>query len=140
MATNPDLKSTLNLPKTDFPMKARLPEGDAEQLAAWLQMDLYRRVLASRAGAPLFVLHDGPPYPTGEIHLGTGLNKVLKDMIVKSKTMAGFQSPYIPGWDCHGLPIETKVEKELGGKTSKVSAAEFRKRCREFAAHYVENH
>ena len=111
-----DLKNTLNLPKTEFPMKAKLPEREPQQLAAWEEMHLYHRILDSRAGAPLFVLHDGPPYPTGEIHLGTGLNKVLKDMIVKSKTMAGFRSPYIPGWDCHGLPIETKVEKELGGK------------------------
>jgi isoleucyl-tRNA synthetase len=135
-----DLKSTLNLPRTDFPMKAKLPEREPEQLAAWEQMRLYYRILESRAGAPLFVLHDGPPYPTGEIHLGTGLNKIVKDMIVKSKTMAGFRSPYIPGWDCHGLPIETKVEKELGGKTTKVSAAEFRRRCREYAARYVEAH
>jgi isoleucyl-tRNA synthetase len=135
-----DLKSTLNLPKTDFPMKARLPEREPEQLAAWEKMGLYRRILESRSGAPLFVLHDGPPYPTGEIHLGTGLNKILKDMIVKSKTMAGFRSPYIPGWDCHGLPIETKVEKELGGKTTKVAPSEFRRMCREFAARYVETH
>ena len=98
------------------------------------------RILESRAGKPLFVLHDGPPYPTGEIHLGTGLNKILKDMIVKSKTMAGFRSPYVPGWDCHGLPIETQVEKELGGKTTKVDPAEFRRMCREFAARYVETH
>ena len=140
MAKTVDLKSTLNLPKTEFPMKARLPEREPEQLAAWEQMGLYERILQERAGAPLFILHDGPPYPTGEIHLGTGLNKIVKDMIVKSKTMSGFQSPYIPGWDCHGLPIETQVEKELGGKTSKVSAAEFRKMCREFAARYVEIH
>ena len=121
-------------------MKARLPEREPEQLAVWDQMGLYRRILESGADKPLFVLHDGPPYPTGEIHLGTGLNKILKDMIVKSKTMAGFRSPYIPGWDCHGLPIETQVEKELGGKTSKVVPAEFRKMCREFAARYVEIH
>lgn len=140
MSKTIDLKSTLNLPKTDFPMKARLPEREPEQLAAWEQVGIYRRILESRSGAPLFVLHDGPPYPTGEIHLGTGLNKTLKDMIVKSKTMAGFRSPYIPGWDCHGLPIETQVEKKLGGKTSKVSAAEFRRMCREFAAVYVEDH
>ena len=135
-----DLKNTLNLPKTDFPMKAKLPEREPQQLAAWEEGGLYRRILDSRAQAPLFVLHDGPPYPTGEIHLGTGLNKVLKDMIVKSKTMAGFRSPYIPGWDCHGLPIETKVEKELGGKTTKVSAAEFRRMCRAYAGRYVEAH
>jgi isoleucyl-tRNA synthetase len=140
MAKTIDLKSTLNLPKTDFPMKARLPEREPEQLAAWEQEGLYRRILESRAGAPLFVLHDGPPYPTGEIHLGTGLNKVLKDMIVKSKTMAGFRAPYVPGWDCHGLPIETQVEKKLGGKTTKVDAAQFRRMCREFAAEFVEAH
>ena len=135
-----DLKNTLNLPKTEFPMKAKLPEREPQQLAAWEEMGIYRRILDARAGAPLFVLHDGPPYPTGEIHLGTGLNKILKDMIVKSKTMAGFRSPYVPGWDCHGLPIETKVEKELGGKTSKVNAAEFRRMCREYAGRYVEAH
>jgi isoleucyl-tRNA synthetase len=140
MAKLLDLKSTLNLPRTDFPMKAQLPEREPEQLAAWDEMGLYRRILESRAAKPLFILHDGPPYPTGEIHLGTGLNKILKDMIVKSKTMAGFRSPYIPGWDCHGLPIETQVEKELGGKTSKVAPAEFRRMCRAFAARYVEIH
>ncbi|MGH9689618.1 MAG: isoleucine--tRNA ligase [Candidatus Acidiferrales bacterium] len=140
MAKIPDLKSTLNLPRTDFPMKAKLPEREPLQLAEWEQTGIYHRILDSRSGAPLFVLHDGPPYPTGEIHLGTGLNKILKDMVVKSKTMAGFRSPYIPGWDCHGLPIETKVEKELGGKTGKVTAAEFRRMCREYAGRYVEAH
>src|ERR1700723_1831401 len=140
MAKPFDLKSTLNLPKTDFPMKAKLPEREPEQLAAWEQMGLYQRILESRTSAPLFVLHDGPPYPTGEIHLGTGLHEILKDMIVKSKTMSGFRSPYIPGWDCHGLPIETKVEKELGGKTTKVTAAEFRRMCREYATRFVEQH
>ena len=140
MAKTLDLKSTLNLPRTEFPMKAKLPEREPQQLAAWEEMRLYYRIVESRADAPLYVLHDGPPYPTGEIHIGTGLNKIVKDMIVKSKTMAGFRSPYIPGWDCHGLPIETKVEKELGGKTTKVSAAEFRRRCREYALRYVEAH
>ena len=140
MPKDRDFKSTLNLPKTDFAMKAKLPEREPEQLAAWEQMGLYRRILEARAGAPLFVLHDGPPYPTGEIHLGTGLNKILKDLVVKSKSMAGHRAPYIPGWDCHGLPIETKVEKELGGKTTKVSPAEFRQRCRAFAERYVEAH
>src|ERR1700684_3004924 len=135
-----ELKKTLNLPKTDFPMKASLPQNEPKQLVAWEQTHLYEKILETRKGKPLFVLHDGPPYPTGEIHLGTGLNKILKDMIVKSKTMAGFRTPYVPGWDCHGLPIETKVEKELGGKTSKVSAAEFRRMCREFAAGYIDAH
>ena len=138
MAKTLDLKSTLNLPRTDFPMKARLPEREPQQLAEWEQQGIYARILQSRADAPDFVLHDGPPYPTGDIHLGTGLNKICKDLVVKSKTMAGFRSPYIPGWDCHGLPIETQVEKQLGGKTTVVSAAEFRRLCREFATKFID--
>jgi isoleucyl-tRNA synthetase len=134
-----ELKKTLNLPKTDFPMKASLPQNEPKQLAAWQESNLYQRILKIRAGKPLFVLHDGPPYPTGTIHLGTGLNKILKDMIVKSKSMAGHYAPYVPGWDCHGLPIETQVEKELGGK-GKVPPAEFRQRCRDYATKYVEQH
>ena len=133
------LKSTLNLPKTDFPMKAGLPQNEPKQLEAWQQQNLYEQILNARQGRPLFVLHDGPPYPTGTIHLGTGLNKILKDLIVKTKSMAGHYAPYVPGWDCHGLPIETQVEKELGGK-GKVAPAEFRKMCREFAARFVEQH
>ena len=134
-----DLKKTLNLPRTDFPMKASLPQNEPKQLAAWQESRLYERILKARESKPLFVFHDGPPYPTGTIHLGTGLNKILKDMIVKSKSMAGHYAPYIPGWDCHGLPIETQVEKELGGK-GKVPPAEFRQRCREYALKYVEQH
>jgi isoleucyl-tRNA synthetase len=134
-----DLKSTLNLPRTDFPMKASLPKAEPVQLEQWEAQDLYGEIQKSRANAPAYVLHDGPPYPTGAIHLGTALNKILKDMVVKSKTMAGFRSPYVPGWDCHGLPIETKVEKELGHKGA-VSPAEFRKKCREFALHFVDQH
>jgi isoleucyl-tRNA synthetase len=138
--TNPtDLKSTLNLPKTVFPMKASLPKAEPVQLAQWEAEGLYSRIQIARANAPTYVLHDGPPYPTGAIHLGTALNKILKDMVVKSKTMAGFRSPYVPGWDCHGLPIETQVEKELGSKGA-VSPADFRKKCREFALKYVEQH
>jgi len=139
MAEPLELKKTLNLPKTDFPMKAGLPQNEPKQLAAWQESKLYERILEARKGQPLFVLHDGPPYPTGTIHLGTGLNKILKDVIVKSKSMAGHYAPYVPGWDCHGLPIETQVEKELGGK-GKVSPAEFRKLCCEFATRYVEQH
>src|ERR1700756_4603190 len=134
-----DLKKTLNLPKTDFPMKASLPQNEPKQLAAWQESHLYQQILDARNGMPLFVLHDGPPYPTGTIHLGTGLNKILKDMIVKPKSRAGHYAPYVPGWDCHGLPIETQVEKELGGK-GKVPPAEFRQRCREYALKYVEQH
>jgi isoleucyl-tRNA synthetase len=139
MAEPLELKKTLNLPKTDFPMKANLPQNEPKQLAAWQEENLYERILEVRKGRPLFVLHDGPPYPTGEIHLGTGLNKILKDLVVKTRSMAGHYAPYVPGWDCHGLPIETQVEKELGGK-GKVPPAEFRKLCREFATRYVEQH
>jgi len=139
MAEPLELKKTLNLPKTDFPMKASLPQNEPKQLEAWHGGNIYERILETRRGKPLFVLHDGPPYPTGEIHLGTGLNKILKDLIVKTKSMAGHYAPYVPGWDCHGLPIETQVEKELGGK-GKVPPAEFRKLCRQFAARYVEQH
>jgi isoleucyl-tRNA synthetase len=134
-----DLKSTLNLPRTAFPMKASLPQNEPRMLARWEQDRLYHRIQQARAGSPSYVLHDGPPYPTGTIHLGTGLNKILKDMVVKSKTMAGFRAPYVPGWDCHGLPIETQVEKELGEK-DRVSPAEFRRMCREFALRYVDQH
>jgi isoleucyl-tRNA synthetase len=134
-----ELKKTLNLPKTEFAMKASLPQNEPKQLEAWQAGNLYEQILAARAGKPLFVLHDGPPYPTGTIHLGTGLNKILKDMVVKSKSMAGHRAPYVPGWDCHGLPIETQVEKQLGGK-GKVSPPEFRQMCRDYATRYVEQH
>jgi isoleucyl-tRNA synthetase len=139
MAEPLELKKTLNLPKTDFSMKASLPQNEPKQLEAWYAGNIYERILETRKGKPLFVLHDGPPYPTGEIHLGTGLNKILKDLVVRTKSMAGHCAPYVPGWDCHGLPIETQVEKELGGK-GKVPPAEFRKLCREFATRYVEQH
>ena len=134
-----DLKSTLNLPRTSFPMKANLPQAEPRQLEEWERLGIYRKILESRAGAPLYVLHDGPPYPTGNIHLGSGMNKILKDMVVKSKTMAGFRAPYVPGWDCHGLPIESQVEKKLGQKGS-VSPVEFRRRCRAFALEYIDAH
>src|SRR6202158_4735578 len=135
-----DLKSTLNLPRTAFPMKANLPQNEPKQLAEWEEKKLYHRIQQDRAGAPTYVLHDGPPYPTGTIHLGTGLNKILKDMVVKSKTMAGFRAPYVPGWDCHGLPIETQVEKELGGKKGSVPPCVFRRLGLESAWRYVDQH
>ncbi len=135
-----DLKSTLNLPRTSFPMKAGLPQNEPVMLAKWDQDRLYERIQQARAESPSYVLHDGPPYPTGTIHLGTALNKILKDMVVKSKTMSGFRAPYVPGWDCHGLPIETQVEKELGGKKGRVPAVEFRRMCRSFALRYVDQH
>ena len=133
-----DYKTTLNLPQTEFPMKASLAQREPEMLARWQAMDLYGKIRAISAGRPRFVLHDGPPYANGELHLGHSVNKSLKDFIVKAKTLAGFDSPYVPGWDCHGLPIEHNVEKKLGKAGKKVSFAEFRKACREYAAAQVE--
>jgi isoleucyl-tRNA synthetase len=133
-----DLKSTINLPKTDFPMKANLPQNEPKILARWEEMGIYERIRAARKGAPLYVLHDGPPYANGPIHLGTALNKCLKDFVVKSKTMAGFDAPYVPGWDCHGLPIEIKVDKELGGKKLQMKATDVRLACRKYAEKYLD--
>jgi isoleucyl-tRNA synthetase len=134
-----DYKATLNLPKTDFPMKANLPQREPEMLARWEQERLYERIQekGKRENRKLFVLHDGPPYANGRIHIGHALNKTLKDIIVKSKTMAGFHVPYVPGWDCHGLPIEHQVLKELGDKKKDLDAAAIRKLCREYAEKYV---
>src|SRR5438477_5673376 len=106
---NLDLKQSINLPRTDFPMKANLPVAETKMLADWEAEDLYGQIRQSRAGRPKYILHDGPPYANGNIHLGHAFNKLLKDFIVKSKTMSGFDAPYVPGWDCHGLPIEIKV-------------------------------
>jgi isoleucyl-tRNA synthetase len=132
-----DLKKTVNLPKTDFPMKANLPQNEPKLLARWQEADIYGQIRKARAGRPKYVLHDGPPYANGNIHLGHAFNKTLKDFIVRSKTMAGFDSPYVPGWDCHGLPIEIKVDSELGSKKAKMSAAEIRRECRKYAEKYV---
>jgi isoleucyl-tRNA synthetase len=109
-----DLKQTVNLPRTSFSMKANLPQTEPKMLEKWEAEDLYGEYRQSRAGRPTYILHDGPPYANGRIHLGTALNEILKDMIVKSRSMAGFDAPYVPGWDCHGLPIEHKVDQELG--------------------------
>ena len=133
-----DLKSTVNLPKTDFPMKANLPQAEPQILARWEKENLYARLRDLRKDAPVFTLHDGPPYANGNIHLGTALNKILKDFIVKSRSMAGFNAPYVPGWDCHGLPIEIKVDQELGAKKARMHPAEIRRECRNYAAKYVE--
>lgn len=134
-----DYKATLQLPTTSFPMKADLPKREPERLARWLTSGLYEKVLAARreAGAPRYILHDGPPYANGRIHIGTALNKILKDIVVRSKTHAGFESPYVPGWDCHGLPIELKVDKELGSKKREMDPVTFRKACREYAQKWV---
>ncbi len=133
-----DLKATINLPKTAFPMKANLPQNEPKMLERWEQMGIYRRIREARKGAPLYVLHDGPPYTSGPIHLGTALNKCLKDFIVKSKTMAGLDAPYVPGWDCHGLPIEIKVDKELGGKKLQMQPNAVRAACRKYAQKYLD--
>jgi len=133
----PDWKNTVNLPRTDFPMKANLPASEPQVIARWQEQDLYGQIRAARAGAPTFILHDGPPYANGRIHLGTALNKILKDFVVKSKTMAGFDAPYVPGWDCHGLPIELKVDRELGPKKRAMNIAEFRRACRAYAERFV---
>ena len=138
MAESSDYKKTLNLPQTTFSMKANLPQNEPKRLDAWKEMDLYRLIREKSAGRPKFVLHDGPPYANGKIHIGHALNKILKDVVVKSKTMAGFDSPYVPGWDCHGLPIEHAVDKELGSKKRDLSPADFRRACRDFAMRYVD--
>ena len=133
-----DLKQTINLPKTAFPMKANLPQNEPKMLEHWEQMGLYRRIREARQGAPRYILHDGPPYTSGPIHMGTAMNKCLKDFIVKSKTMAGFDAPYVPGWDCHGLPIEIKVDKELGGKKLQMAPTAVRAACRKYAEKYLD--
>ena len=132
-----DYKETLNLPRTSFGMRAGLARKEPEYLARWARMDLYARIRDARRGKQKYTLHDGPPYPTGDLHIGTGMNKILKDFIVRFRTMSGFDTPYIPGWDCHGLPIEHKVMSELGEKAEKLGPAEIRLRCREFALGYV---
>ncbi|HZW97036.1 MAG TPA: isoleucine--tRNA ligase [Candidatus Eremiobacteraceae bacterium] len=133
-----ELKATINLPKTAFPMKADLPRNEPKMLARWEQMRIYDRIREARKGSPTYILHDGPPYTSGPIHLGTAFNKCLKDFIVKSKTMSGFDAPYVPGWDCHGLPIEIKVDKELGGKKLQMRPTDVRAECRKYAQKFLD--
>ncbi len=133
-----DYKKTLNLPNTSFPMKANLVKKEPEILARWEEMDLYRKIREASKGRPQFMLHDGPPYANGHIHMGTAFNKILKDIIIKSKQMAGFDAPYVPGWDCHGLPIEHKVDQELGAKKAQMSQVEVRQYCRRYAEKYID--
>ncbi len=132
-----DLKATVNLPITDFPMKANLPQNEPKMLEHWQKIRIYELVRKSRQGSPSYVLHDGPPYANGALHLGHALNKCLKDFIVKSRTMAGFDSPYVPGWDCHGLPIEIKVDEALGRKKLEMDPLEVRQACRKYAEKYL---
>jgi isoleucyl-tRNA synthetase len=133
----PEWKATVNLPRTGFPMKANLQTAEPEWLARWQEMDLYGQIRKLRAGRPTFVLHDGPPYANAQIHLGTALNKILKDLVVKSRTMAGYDAPFVPGYDCHGLPIELRVDRELGPKKRDMSRADIRRACRAYAERFI---
>ena len=130
-----DSKYKLNLPETSFPMRGDLAKREPAWLKEWQDKKLYERIRKARAGKPKFILHDGPPYANGDIHIGHAVNKILKDIIVKSKTMSGFDAPYVPGWDCHGLPIELVVEKNHG---KEIAPAKFRELCREYAKEQVE--
>jgi isoleucyl-tRNA synthetase len=133
-----DYKKTLNLPHTDFPMKANLVNKEPEILKKWEQEDVYSLIRNTSQGRPTYILHDGPPYANGNIHMGTAFNKILKDIIIKSKQMDGYDVPYVPGWDCHGLPIEWQVDHELGDKKLEMTQSEVRKRCRDFADHFIK--
>ncbi|MEX2353221.1 MAG: isoleucine--tRNA ligase [Gammaproteobacteria bacterium] len=132
-------KDTLNLPRTDFPMKGNLAQREPERLKRWEEMDIYQAVRKARAGKPVFILHDGPPYANGEIHIGHAVNKILKDIIVKAKGFSGWDAPYVPGWDCHGLPIELQVEKKIGKAGQKVDAHTFREACRDYAERQIDS-
>src|SRR5512132_3354261 len=134
-----DWKETLNLPRTAFPMKANLATTEPQMLARWEELRLWERLRErGRAATRRFLLHDGPPYANGKIHTGHLLNKVLKDFVVKSRQMAGYDAPYVPGWDCHGLPIELNVDRELGPKKREMSVADFRRACRKYAERFVD--
>jgi isoleucyl-tRNA synthetase len=133
-----DLKKTVNLPQTAFPMKANLAQLEPKLLEQWEKSGIYQQIREARAGRPMYILHDGPPYANGNIHLGHAFNKLLKDFIVKLKTMEGYDSPYVPGWDCHGLPIEIKVDGQLGSKKAGMTAAQIRAACRKYAEKYVD--
>jgi len=133
-----DYKNTLNLPRTDFPMKANLANREPQMLARWEEMSLYQRIREACHGRPKYILHDGPPYANGDIHIGHAVNKILKDIIVKAKSLSGFDAPYVPGWDCHGLPIELAVEKKIGKAGQQIDAAAFRQACRDYARAQVD--
>ena len=133
-----DYKDTINLPKTSFAMKANLANREPVMVKAWEDAGLYQKIQGHTAGRPVWILHDGPPYANGDIHMGHAVNKILKDMVIKSRLMAGFHSPYVPGWDCHGLPIELQVEKKVGKVGHKVDAATFRQKCRDYAERQID--
>ena len=133
-----DYKDSLNLPQTAFPMKASLAQREPQRLKQWQEMGLYEKIREVSAGRPTFILHDGPPYANGSLHVGHAVNKILKDIIVKSKTLSGFDAPYVPGWDCHGLPIELNVEKKVGKPGVKITPAAFREKCRDYASRQID--
>ena len=139
--TKPDYRSTVFLPRTDFPMKAGLPQKEPAIAARWESEGLYQRIREARAGREKFIFHDGPPYANGDIHIGHALNHTLKDMVVRTQTLLGKDAPYVPGWDCHGLPIEWKVEEQYRKKKlnkDEVPVREFRAECRAYAQHWVD--
>ena len=133
-----DYKNTVNLPETAFPMKADLARREPEMLAWWEEHRIYEKLRAGCGGRPTFILHDGPPYANGAIHIGHAVNKMLKDIIVKSRSLDGYDAPYVPGWDCHGLPIEHQVEKKRGRDAKQLDAKAFRQACREFALEQID--
>ena len=133
-----DYKETLNLPSTGFAMKANLPSKEPKMIEFWEEMDLRKAIATSREGREKFILHDGPPYANGQIHIGHAAQKVLKDIVIKSQTLNGKYAPYVPGWDCHGLPIELNVEKKKGKAGHKISVSEFRQACREYAQSQID--
>src|SRR6202140_1179041 len=137
-AKKPPAKYPVNMTETAFPMRGDLAKREPQWVRQWQEKKLYQRIRKASTDRPKFILHDGPPYANGEIHIGHAVNKILKDIVVKSRTMLGFDSPYVPGWDCHGLPIEHEVRKALGAKRNTMSPADFRRACREFAAKYID--
>src|ERR1043166_2780317 len=134
-----DLKKTVNLPKTAFSQKANLNQAEPARLKKWEELDLYDLIRQARAGAEKFILHDGPPYANADIHLGTAMNKILKDFVVKSRSMLGYDAPYVPGYDCHGLPNELHVERKLCEKKANMPASSIRRACREYAANALKS-
>jgi len=131
-------KETLNLPQTGFAMEAKLVQNEPARLEKWRSLDLYKALMRQRAGSPQWILHDGPPFANGDIHIGHLINKTLKDVIVRFRAMQGFHSPYVPGWDCHGLPIEHKIQEQVGPKLREMPIVEVRKLCFEYADKYVK--
>ncbi len=136
MAT--DLKDTLNLPETSFPMRGNLAKREPERFAEWDEQELYKKILENRANGPTFILHDGPPYANGDIHIGHALNKILKDIVVRYKSMRGYRAPYVPGWDCHGLPIEQQILKKIGNKIHDMDPKELRQLCHSYALGQID--